>query len=91
MFEFINNPVKVEKDQPKPYKIEIDDTTVYCVNQPVDQESVPIIFKEHKYFGQPDPEVLAKLEAKVDNMINTNFIKQQVLDINSMVAKLSKR
>ena len=90
LFEFINNPVKVPLDEPKPYKIEINDTIVYCINNPIDQESKPIIFEQHKYFGEPDLDQISKLENKIENSINTILIKKQVNDINSMVEKLLK-
>ena len=33
MFDIIDDPVKVGDDEPKPYKIMINNIPVYCVNR----------------------------------------------------------
>lgn len=91
LFEFINNPVEVPDGEPKPYRIELNGDVIYCVNEPVDQESTPIIFKTHRYFGEPDIEQLAKVESKVENMIHVNKIKNDVDVINLLVDNLQGR
>ena len=91
LFEFINNPIEVPDGEPKPYRIELNGDVIYCVNEPVDQESIPIIFKTHRYFGEPDLEQLTKLESKVENMIHVNKIKNDVDVINNLINKIQQR
>ncbi len=68
--EFVNYPKKVEKDQPKPYTIKINGKIVYSINDPVNGEKVPIIFKENKYFGKPDKGRLENLDNIIINELN---------------------
>ncbi len=67
--EFINYPQKVEKDQPKPYVIKINGETIYSITEPVNGEKVPIIFKDHKYFGKPNNNIIEYLDQKINNVL----------------------
>ena len=67
--EFNNHPQKVEKDQPKPYIIKINGEIIYSTTEPVNGETVPIIFKEHKYFGKPNNNIIEYLDKKINEAL----------------------
>ena len=88
MFDIIDDPVKVGDDEPKPYKIIINNIPVYCVNDPIDGETIPIIFKKHNYFGEPNSDNILRIENHLNNLIKAQKIKQNVVDINKLVNNL---
>ena len=71
---FIDHPIKVEKGQSKPYSIELNGEVVYSILSPVNGETKPILFDTHKYFGEPEPDVLSNLEKRIDEIINSGNV-----------------
>ena len=64
--EFSNTPVEVPKDEGKPFEVKVNDKVVYSHLAPIDGEKGPILFEANKWWGEPNPAYIARVESAIE-------------------------
>ena len=66
-FSFNLDPVEVEKGAPKPFEVYVENKLVYSNLTPVDGEKGPVLFEYSKWYGEPIPKHLERIEHSIEN------------------------
>ena len=66
MFSFNLEPVEVEKGDNKPFEVYVENVLVYSNLTPIDGEKGPILFEYSKWFGEPNPKHLKRIESSIE-------------------------
>lgn len=62
---FVEEPVDVAKGEKKPFEVSVNDVLVYSTLTPIDDEKGPILFSSNKWWGEPVPHHLERLEKAI--------------------------
>ena len=61
----VNEPVEVEKDDKKPFEVTVNGVLVYSTLTPIDGEKGPILFSSNKWWGEPEPKHIERIEKAI--------------------------
>ena len=61
----MEEPVDVAKGEKKPFEVSVNDVLVYSTLTPIDEEKGPILFSANKWWGEPVPHHLERLEKAI--------------------------
>lgn len=67
MFSFSLTPIEVKKGSSKPFEVYVEKNLVYSNLTPIDGENGPVLFEHSKWYGNPVPEHLERIECAVEN------------------------
>jgi hypothetical protein len=59
---FVDEPISVEKTEKKPFEVFLDDKLIYSNLKPINNEKGPVLFSTNKWWGEPDPENIERIE-----------------------------
>tara|TARA_Y100000817_G_C16593236_1_gene427360 strand:+ start:389 stop:631 length:243 start_codon:yes stop_codon:yes gene_type:complete len=59
---FVQEPVDVEKGEKKPFEVSVNDVLVYSALTPIDDEKGPLLFSANKWWGEPVPKHIERIE-----------------------------
>ena len=68
MFSFNLEPIEVEKGNSKPFEVYVENNLIYSNLTPIDGEKGPVLFVPSKWYGDPDPKHLARIENSIENV-----------------------
>ena len=63
--QFTEEPVEVLKGEKKPYELTVNGELVYSHLTPIDEERGPILFSKNKWWGEPVPKHLERVEESI--------------------------
>jgi hypothetical protein len=69
MFSFDLDPVEVDEGEKKPFEVYIENNLVYSNLTPTNCENGPVLFSHSKWYGEPVPEHLERIENAVENAV----------------------
>ena len=70
MFSFKLDPVEVEDGENKPFEVYIENNLVYSNLTPLNNENGPVLFSHSKWYGEPVPEHLDRIEKEIEHLDN---------------------
>lgn len=68
MFTFNLDPVNVEDGEKKPFEVYIENNLVYSNIASTHGENGPVLFSHSKWYGEPVPEHLERIEKEIANL-----------------------
>lgn len=66
-FSFNLEPIEVEKGAAKPFEVYVEKNLVYSNLTPIDGEKGPVLFEYSKWYGEPNPKYLERIEQSIEN------------------------